>query len=373
MNTEMAAAHIKALLCAPKMSDYLTKALQAGMQQNVLSVNRSTVETCKMCFDVGQGLKHFSTMKLGFTMGNVPRYVDLVILNVDELGDLKGADRIFNLAYGALTNEYPNRPKMPEARDYWVSNYVPGKDVVEEVQQVYLGDYRPDETTYLMATKLLELAGLPLERLHLVHLDDLGLRHVISMPNENDDDPEMTYVLLDLAFGANNNRTADYRLRQIRDMPPMLHQLLSDLMNHTAEDASEPHPLDTDEEKVEWGYFGPYHVVYRQNTMFIYTGEDENMLPAEALIEVESAAFGSFHAGYVWHHSGQVLSALETLPALYVESAGSIMARDLLAVNKGKGDDMRTISAEVRVNDAKEPVWLRLRQGEAIINFNLQY
>lgn len=373
MNRENAVAHLKNMLTAPKMSDYLTKALVDGMEQKKLEVTRVIIEPCVGEYRDDTPVQHYSAMKVMFKPGDMPRYLDLIILNVDDLGDGDGDTQIFNHAYGWY-KPTPKREMLPVPRDYWISNYVPGKDVGHEVNQTFLDDSRPMELTYAMAVLLLELAGLPLEeRLHLVYLDSIGLRHVISLPNENDDDPEMTYVVIDTSFFANYSRSAkDYRLETLREFPHIVGLLLNELKYGTDEDVTDAHPLDTEDNKVEWAHFGPYHTCYRQNTMFVYTGANESMLPAQALIEVETASFSDFRPTHHLVDRQQVFHALHHVPALYQESAGSTMARDILASAAGN-PEMRTIALEVRVNDQNEPIWLRVRQGDAVINFNLQY
>lgn len=363
----------KAVLSTPVMSDYLTKALITGVEKNRLRL----VSMCNVASKI-DGENLFSRALIRVKLGGAPMEYTLSIFNADQLEKAGGSDGdIFAHSFYKVAGSDQKDDGIPAGADRWVNNYVPQDDVFSERSLSFLNT-RPDEGTYEIACLLLDLMDLPKEHhLALVYLDNIGLRHVLCLPNENDGDPEVTYVLIHQPGRENFRRPNDYRLPLLSKNPPaLLRLLLRELHLDGDGDRDDIHPLDTDEEKVQWGYGGPYAVQYGLARLLIYTAEAEGVLPAHPLLIVADKALASAGTYGIAPHRMQwtadIRWALENIPALYQPHPASELARDFLACLM-KQNSFETVLMFIRVDHAGQSTGLTLIQGDAAIDFNLQY
>lgn len=377
MNTEVATNRIETLMGRPTMSDYLLKALLEGEATNHLRVNGVTNVASKI-----DPVAIYTNIAIKCNHAEGYMRHDLLVFNSDRLAPSdESGHSIYSHNYGALPENLEG-DWLPSGRDHLVSNYRPAEDVWSERSQCFLEE-RPDEASYEVACLLLKLAGLDKTHLSMVYLDSIGLRHALLLDNENDNDPELTVVVIDRPFrlkvaGQLTHRPADYRKKIFGNRSLLAQILLRELRLNGESDVMDDHPLDTDEEKTEWADVGPYQIRYNETAMFVYTEEDEGMLPVEPLMRVTNKV-GPFNSsgyrtpGWVLRDAQQIRHLLENQSALYQPHPASELARDFLAVMMKRGG-YDHIDVYITLNLAdNQPATITLVQGDLEILFNLQY
>lgn len=373
MSSEDSKNHVRELFAVPQMSNYLYKAMIRGDEERKLWVMSVSNHISK-----AGGGKPFIRVTLLLCLDGVRLECALTILNADSLS-LGDADNgaIFSHGYGRPAGGDLRDHWTPMGADRWVANYEPQADPHAERSLCFLME-RPSEFSYMVANMLLELAELRVrDNLSLVYLDGIGLRHVLCLRNENDDDPELTYAVIHLPGKDNFRRPYDYR-HPLRypEQPKLLEMMLRELELGDTGDRDDPHPLDTNEEKVTWAYAGPYGIQYAPHQMLIYTDEGDGVLPVEPMIIITQRALAQASIGgmpgWILRTSDDIRNALEKVSALYQPHPASELARDFLAMLM-KLNSFEPVSMSVRLDGFQHPAYVTLIQGDVAIDFNLQY